>query len=99
MARDDSPYADVKLWKAGRIEGEGTHTYVAIMWDSIRELSEDGPLLPLAMVWALHEHGVCYLKGLQALLAEEEEERKMAKLQQKYSSVVGKALLNEESGQ
>jgi hypothetical protein len=94
LARDDSPYADGRLWKAGRIEGEGTHTCVAVIWDSIRELSEHGPLLPLAMVWALHEHGVCYLKGLQALLSEEEEERKMAKLQQKYSSVVGKALLN-----
>lgn len=72
--------------------GEGTHIDIAVIWDSFKELSEHDTLLPHAMVWVLHEHGQPYLKGLQALLNEEVEEREIAKLQRKHSSVVGKAL-------
>lgn len=92
LVRDDSPYADRKVWKAGRVVGEGTHANVAVTWDSVREMSEYGPLLPLAMVRVLHEHGLCYLNGLQTLLAVEEEERVVAKLQRKYFFVVGEVL-------
>jgi hypothetical protein len=92
LVRDDSRYADQQLWKAGRLIGEWTHTDVAVIWDSVREMSEYGPLLPLAMVWVLHEHGLCYLNGLQMLLAGQDAERAVAKLQRKYSSVVGKVL-------
>lgn len=89
---DDSKYADRKVWRAGRVVGEGTDCDVALIWDEARELDEHGPLLPLAMVWALQEHGVSYLTGLQAIMEQEDEERKVAELQSKYSTVIGQAL-------
>jgi hypothetical protein len=92
LVSDDSPYADRQVWRAGRVSGEGTHDDVAVIWDSVRELDEYGPLLLLAMVWALDEYGLCYLQGLQVILTREEEERKVAKLQKKYSTVVGETL-------
>ena len=99
LAHDDSPYADENMWTAGRIMGKGTNTGIAVMWDSCRKLSENGTLLPLAMVWVLHEHGLCYLNGIQALLEEEAEKRGMANLRRKRSFVAGNRSHVEEISQ